>query len=119
MSSVGFYEYNPAEDIKGQTAGVIATMIWYFVEGFSLRRNEFDVNDPQFIKYTVSMPQDPHKLTFYKNSQTEKWWMEVPYPLDKTLYARNSIVPCSYNDYVAANRGEIPNRWILTHAKLI
>jgi formiminoglutamase len=119
MSSIGFYEYNPLEDIKGQTAGVIATMIWYFVEGYYLRRNDININDPQFVKYIVSLQEDPHKLIFYKNSASEKWWMEVPFPSDKSKYARNSIIPCSYNDYKAANKGEIPNRWILTHAKLI
>ncbi|MBX9852807.1 MAG: formimidoylglutamase [Cytophagaceae bacterium] len=119
MSSVGFYEYNPEEDVKGQTAGVIATMIWYFVEGYYLRKDDFDLNDPKYVKYIVSFQHEPHKLTFYKNSQTEKWWMEVPFPSNKTQYARNSIVPCSYNDYQAANKGELPNRYILTHAKLI
>ncbi len=45
--------------------------------------------------------------------------MEVPYPEGKAKLARNSIVPCSYNDYLMANKGEVPDRWILTHAKLI
>jgi formiminoglutamase len=119
LTSVGFYEYNPTEDIKGHTAGVIATMIWYFTEGYYLRKDEFNLSNPKFVKYIVSLQEDPHKLTFYKNSQTEKWWMEVPFPTGKDQYARNSIVPCSYNDYKAANNGEIPNRYILTHAKLI
>lgn len=119
LSSVGFYEYNPEEDIKGQTAGVLATMIWYFIEGYYLRKEDFDLNNPKYVKYIVSLQEDPHKLTFYKNVQTEKWWMEVPFPSGKSQYARNSIVPCSYSDYQAANNGEIPNRYILTHAKLI
>lgn len=119
LSSAGFYEYNPDLDFKGQTAGVIATMIWYFTEGFYLRKEEINITDPKFVKYIVSLQEDPHKLTFYKNSQTEKWWMEVPFPTNKSQYARNSIVPCSYSDYQAANNGEIPNRYILTHAKLI
>jgi len=97
----------------------LATMIWYFIEGYSLRKNNFNLADPQYVKYTVSMQEDPHKLVFYKNSQTEEWWMEVPYSSDKPKYAQHSIVPCSYNDYKAASNGEIPNRWILTHAKLI
>ena len=119
LSSVGFYEYNPNEDNKNQTAGVIATMIWYFVEGYYLRKDEFNLQDPRYVKYIVSLQEDPHKLVFYKNNQTEKWWMEVPFPSNKTQYIRNSIVPCSYSDYQLANNGEIPNRYILTHAKLI
>ena len=119
MSSVGFYEYNPEEDYKGHTAAVIATMIWYFTEGFYLRRNETNMSDPDYVKYIVSLKEEPHQLVFYKNTRSEKWWMEVPYPADKARLARNSVVPCSYGDYLAANQGEIPIRWILTHAKLI
>lgn len=119
LSSAGFYEYNPSEDQKGQTAGVIATMIWYFIEGYYHRKEDFNLNSPTYIKYIVALPEHPHQLTFYKHSQTEKWWMEVPFPTGKSQYARNSIVPCSYSDYQAANNGEIPNRYILTHAKLI
>jgi formiminoglutamase len=117
LSSIGFYEYNPIEDIKHQTAGVLATMIWYFIEGYYNRSNEFNVNDPSYVKYTVHA--EPHQIVFYKHSPTEKWWMEVPYPSSKSNLARNSIVPCSYSDYTAANKGEIPNRWLVTHAKLI
>ncbi|MFN3403864.1 MAG: formimidoylglutamase [Cytophagaceae bacterium] len=119
LTSFGIYEYNPEQDIKGQTAGVIATMIWYLIEGYYSRIEELNVQGPDYTKYIVSMPQDPHKMTFYKHVKSEKWWLEVPYPSDKTKFARNSIVPCSYNDYQLANKGEIPNRWILTHSKLI
>jgi formiminoglutamase len=119
LSSIGFYEYNPEEDIKGQTAGVVATMIWYFLEGFYSRKEDTDVSGPQYTRYLVSLDSGPGKLVFYKNTYTEKWWMEVPYPEEKSKLARNSIVPCSYNDYLMANKGEVPDRWILTHAKLI
>jgi formiminoglutamase len=119
LTSIGFYEYNPEEDIKGQTAGVIATMIWYFMEGFYSRKEDTDVSGPQYTKYLVSIDSGLGKLVFFKNNYTEKWWMEVPYPEEKAKLARNSIVPCSYNDYLMANKGEVPDRWILTHAKLI
>ncbi len=119
LTSIGFYEYNPEDDIKGQTAGVIATMIWYFMEGFYSRKEDTDVSGPQYTKYLVSIDSGLGKLVFFKNTHTEKWWMEVPYPEEKAKLARNSIVPCSYNDYLMANKGEVPDRWILTHAKLI
>jgi formiminoglutamase len=45
--------------------------------------------------------------------------MEVPYASGKERYSRNSIVPCSYNDYQTALKGEIPERYINTMAKLI
>jgi formiminoglutamase len=65
------------------------------------------------------MPGESETLSFYKSKLSEKWWMEVPYASGKERYSRNSIVPCSYNDYQTALKGEIPERYINTMAKLI
>ncbi len=120
LSSIGFYEYNPTfDDAHKKTASVVATMIWYFIEGYYHRKNESNFKSNDFIKYTVSMPVDPEMIQFYKSKFSEKWWMEVPYPNGKERYSRNSIVPCSYNDYQTAVKGEIPDRYISTLAKLI
>ena len=41
LSSIGIYEYDPAYDtVDYQSAFVISTMIWYFIEGFYHRKNE-------------------------------------------------------------------------------
>lgn len=118
LSSVGFYEYNPdLDDARHKTASVLATMIWYFIEGFYHRKNEGDFKSNDFLKYAVSMPTDPEVITFYKSKFTEKWWMEVS-PALANRYTRNSIVPCSYNDYQTAAKGEVPDRYISTLAKL-
>ena len=45
--------------------------------------------------------------------------MEVPYPTGRERYSRNSIVPCSYNDYQQATKGDVPERYISTLAKLM
>lgn len=120
LSSIGFYEYNPDfDDAHKKTAAVIATMIWYFIEGYYHRKNERSFRSNDFLKYVVSMHTEPETLTFYKSKFSEKWWMEVPYPNGKERYSRNSIVPCSYNDYQLATRGEVPERYISTLAKLI
>jgi formiminoglutamase len=119
LTSIGIYEYNPDFDERRQTASVVATMIWYFIEGFYNRKDDQDFAGKNYVRYIVSMQGDPNQLTFYKHIQTEKWWLEVPYPNNKDQYARNSIIPCSYSDYLTANRGELPYRWINTHAKLI
>ncbi len=119
LSSFGIYEYNPSEDFKGATASVIATMIWYFVEGFYNRKPDFDFQGDDYAKYIVTMKHNPHRIVFYKHKLTEKWWMEVPFPIEKSKYARVSVIPCSYADYETATKGELPNRWVITHAKLI
>lgn len=120
LSSIGFYEYNPElDDTRRKTASVVATMIWYFIEGYYQRKNEQNVKSNDFLKYVVSMRGEPEVLTFYKSKLSEKWWMEVPYPNGKERYSRNSLVPCSYSDYQTAVKGEVPERYINTLAKLI
>lgn len=119
LSSIGIYEYYPEDDIKGQTAGVIATMIWYFIEGFYNRKPDTNFKGNGFSKFVVTMKNNPSKIVFYKNKISEMWWMEVPYPSGKDKFQRVSILPCSYADYELATKGELPNRWISTHAKLI
>ena len=120
LSSIGFYEYNPNfDDVHKKTASVVATMVWYFIEGYYSRKNESNFKSNDFLKYTVSMPVEPETIQFYKSKFSEKWWMEVPYPTGRERYSRNSIVPCSYSDYQTAIKGEVPERYISTLAKLI
>lgn len=120
LSSIGFYEYNPEyDDTHKKTASVVATMIWYFVEGYYHRKNEQNFKSNDFMKYSVSMPVDPEIISFYKSKFSEKWWMEIPYAGGREKYSRNSIVPCSYSDYQTALSGEVPDRYISMIAKLI
>jgi formiminoglutamase len=120
LSSVGFYEYNPEkDDERKKTASVVATMIWYFIEGFYHRKKEQDIRSNDFTKYVVALNAEPETIIFYKSKFSEKWWMEVPYPIGRQKYSRNSIVPCSYNDYQQATKGDIPERYISMLAKLM
>lgn len=120
LSSVGFYEYNPSLDgDRKPTASVVATMVWYFIEGYYNRKNEKGFKSNDYLRFVVSMPKDPNTLIFYKSKLSEKWWLEVPYPHEKNKYSRNCIVPCNYSDYEIALKGELPDRWIQTYAKLI
>jgi len=118
LSSAGVYEYNPDKDTNDrQSAQVVATMVWYFIEGFKNRKNEkgFQTND--YIKYVVTMDTEPESITLYKSRLSDKWWMEVPKLNYKGVYDRNAIVPCDHNDYQTALDGDVPERWINTFAK--
>jgi formiminoglutamase len=119
LSSIGFYEYNPELDERDKTAKVIGTMMWYFIEGFYNRKGEKDFKGNNYLKYVVSMSNQPESITFYKSRLSEKWWMEVPYPQNFSTSGKHFIVPCNYEDYLVACKGELPERWINTHAKLI
>ncbi len=118
VKSLGIFGYQPKADQNALTAKIIATMIWYFVEGFT-RRNTlppFDTND--FQKFTVTFNTTPSELVFYKNLKTDKWWMEIPLKKSQNKFKDFKYIPCSYNDYLTAGKGEIPNKWILAQSRI-
>jgi formiminoglutamase len=116
LSSAGFYEYNPTlDDAHKKTASVVATMIWYFIEGFYHRKDEQNFKSNDFLKFKVSMPVEPEILTFFKSKVTERWWMEVPNPNG----GRIAVVPCTYADYQTATKGDLPERYISTISKFL
>jgi len=124
LTSVGFYEFNPKNDRSGQTAHLLAQMIWYFLDGYYNRkqdmpdRNSKETND--YMKYVVSVKDFQQIIVFYKNKKSDRWWMEVPYPSGKDHnYERQFLVPCSYKDYLAACQNEIPERWWQVYQKFL
>ncbi len=120
LSSIGFYEINPAFDTNKQTAHLVAQMIWYFIDGFHNRKQDYPIVDKsEYTKYRVSIKDHNHEIVFYKSNKSERWWMDVPYPLNHKLkYERHHMVPCSYSDYETACRDEMPDRWWQTYQKL-
>jgi len=121
LTSIGFYEYNPLFDQQGQTAHLIAQMIWYFVEGFYSRPHDFPFrNEEDYMKYHVTISDHKQDITFFKSKKTDRWWMEIPLPDEqRAKYERHYLVPCSYKDYQQATREEIPDRWWMVYQKLM
>ncbi|KAA9325431.1 formimidoylglutamase [Adhaeribacter soli] len=115
LTSFGVYEYDPTSDAHGLGASTVATMVWYFIEGYYQRKNELDFTSKKFTKYQVAFHDNPHKMIFYKSNVSDKWWLEVE---NLTPEKDNHIVPCTYEDYLQATNGEVPNRWILTQARM-
>jgi arginase family enzyme len=121
LSSIGFYEVNPDFDVNHQTAHLTAQMIWYFIEGFYHRRNEFphETND-QFIRYRVQMEDFSDDLLFFKSKRSDRWWLQVVRPENIQMkYERHYIVPCTYDDYKKALSNELPDRWWQSYKKLM
>lgn len=113
MQSIGFYEYIPEHDPLGQTAHLIAQMIWYFVEGYEQRylENPYE-NKSDFTKYITNIQNNAYHIVFYKSIRTGRWWMEVPITdLQSSVITQQHMLPCSYEDYELATRNEIPERW--------
>lgn len=120
LSSIGFYEVNPAFDTNKQTAHLVAQMIWYFIDGYYNRKQDYPIGDKsQYTKYRVSLKDHEHEIVFYKSNKSDRWWMDVPYPVNHQVkYERHHMVPCSYGDYKTACEDEMPDRWWQTYQKL-
>lgn len=109
LSAFGIYGYAPEKDETGQTAQVIAQMIWYFLDGFYNRKNDFPVSTDGLVEYIVDFKNLDYQLTFWKSSKSGRWWMQIPVKTNKKLQ-RHRLIPCSYNDYKLASQDELPER---------
>ncbi|MEA3476785.1 MAG: formimidoylglutamase [Bacteroidota bacterium] len=121
MSSIGFYEYNPVFDKQEQTAQLIAQMIWYFIDGYYNRKNDYPLKImDDYLKFLVRVKDHSDEIVFYKSKKSERWWMEVPIETDlMSKFDRHYMVPCSYGDYQVACEDTIPDRWWQFYHKLI
>jgi arginase family enzyme len=120
LSSIGFYEFNPAYDNNGQTAMLLAQMVWYFIDGVYNRKKDFPLNPKsQYLIYKTSLKHEEHELVFVKSRKSDRWWMQVPYPAGGSKNERFHLVPCQYDDYKTAVSGEMPDLWWRTFQKLI
>lgn len=110
------FEYNSKYDEHNRTAQLLAQSIWYFIEGYTLRKPEFPNHDLKgFKKYIVMI--DDETFQFYKSETSERWWMEINLIEDNKI-KRRTLIPCTYNDFLSANKMEIPDRWYLNRRKL-
>ncbi|MEL1246450.1 formimidoylglutamase [Flavobacterium helocola] len=107
VTSFGIFNFNP----NGHEVVLTAQMLWYFIEGFCFRSNEYPFGTKEhYIKYIV--PIEDEELIFYKSNKTERWWIEIPFLTNvNNKLKRNTLLPCTHEDYLAACEQEIPERW--------
>jgi formiminoglutamase len=107
----GLFDVNPDFDIRSQTTGLAAQIIWFFLEGFSQKQYETPAlsisNSGRFIKYHVRVTDLEDDLIFVKSNLTDRWWIELQSDKDQIIY-----IACSHEDYLKANRNEVPERWV-------
>lgn len=119
LTSIGFYEFNPAFDKGGQTAMLLSQMVWYFVDGYYSRKKDFPLTPKsQYIIYRASVNDGATEVNFVKSKKSDRWWMQVPYPANGSKNERFHLVPCRYDDYSTAVKGEMPDLWWRTYQKL-
>ena len=94
-----------------QESVLIAQIIWYFIEGFHYRSNEYPFGSKEnYIKYII--PLEEEELVFYKSNKTDRWWIEIPFISNSNnKLKKNTLLPCSHDEYLGACNQEIPERW--------
>jgi len=113
----GLFDMNPDLDIRNQTAGLSAQIIWFFLEGFSQKQYETpclsNSNTGRFIRYHVRISDLDDDLIFVKSNLTERWWMEINAGDSGFRY-----IACSHEDYIKAQHNEVPERWVSGSGRL-
>lgn len=110
LSSLGIYGYHPEKDPGRQGARLIAQMLWYFVDGYLVRKNEPALKHrDQFLEYHLTLSGTGDNMLFLKSKKTNRWWMQLP---------DGAFTPCSYRDYLAAGNNEIPEKWLRVQERI-
>ncbi|MCP4439148.1 MAG: hypothetical protein GY810_09420 [Aureispira sp.] len=110
LSSLSIFGYDPTLADHGQTAQLVAQLIWYAISGFYARKGEYPVDTDRLTKYVVEPTHHDYPLTFFKSSKSERWWLWVPKLEIHPIYQHQPLIPCSYQDYQKACDGEISAR---------
>lgn len=107
VSSFGVFNHHNTN----QEAVLIAQVFWYFIEGYQYRSNEYPFGSREnYLKYIV--PLEDEDLIFYKSDKTDRWWIEIPFiSSSNNKLKKNTLLPCSYEEYLAACNQEMPERW--------
>ncbi len=117
LSSFGIFDYSQQSDINSQTANLIAQIIWYFVDGFLNRIKEYPLETKgEYKKFIVNINDVKNELIFYKSEKTNRWWVEVPSIRKNTT--KQFLISCTYDDYLEAGNGDIPQKWLKAFQKL-
>ena len=112
VSSFGIFEIDSEKDINNQTSRLISQIIWYFLEGFSLRIGDFPTAktiSKNFKKYVVPLDEEDFQFIFYKSKLSGRWWISSA-ASSESAPKREIILPCSYKDYLDSVSGKIPAR---------
>jgi arginase family enzyme len=106
VSLFGVFNHNNS----AQESGLIAQIIWYFIEGYHYRSNEYPFGSREhYIKYIIPLEEE---LVFYKSNKTDRWWIEIPFMSNcNNKLKKSTLLPCSYEEYLGACNDEIPERW--------
>lgn len=106
LSSLCIHSFDVRTNDQSQTANMIAQLIWFAIEGFYARTQEFPIEKTDLRAYVVDNKTLGVPLSFYKSLKSDRWWFEIP----KALHSKHQLFACSYRDYQIACEGDLPDR---------
>lgn len=106
VTSFGVFNHNYTQ----AESSLLAQIVWYFIEGFNYRSNEYPFGTKEnYFKYIVTLDDE---LVFYKSHKTERWWIEIPFLSNShNKLKKSTLLPCTNQDYLEACAGNVPERW--------
>jgi hypothetical protein len=104
---LGLFDFVPENDRNDLTVKLAAQMIWYFLEGFINRDREKPDMGVNNKMYQVEVDDVDKPIVFFKNTASNRWWMQVETTDKEKLY-----FACSSSDYEQASNNEIPELWL-------
>jgi hypothetical protein len=119
VSSFGVYGFEQREETL--TAQTVATLIWYFIEGFFNRKNDLPPKSSftkqelakleHLVQYLVTMAEIGIELCFCRSQKTGRWWLKVPQEMHrKNEKPKWQLLAVAYADYQKACQGELSER---------
>jgi len=109
LKAIGVFEHNPDLDHRTLGAQLTGQVVWHILDGvFSQKADYPKCPVDEYTKYVVDLTDIEQAIVFYKSGRSDRWWMEVPHPNQQE---RVQLTSCSYEDYVEASEGKMPERW--------
>ncbi len=107
LTSFGIFNYGTSIN----ETPLISQIIWYFIEGVNFRSNEYPFGSKEnYSRYIVASENED--IIFLKSNLSNRWWIEIfEINPSNTKIKKNTLLPCSYEDYLSACNNEFPERW--------
>lgn len=102
LTSIGIFGYDDRFDDNEQTAKLIAEMIWYFMDAYVDRKNDYPLDKSTMQQFIVDVKDTEVSMNFWKSSKSGRWWLEV-----MNDYSEAKMISCSHRDYKLACIDEI------------
>jgi formiminoglutamase len=108
--SLAGFDHSAPKAQQYATAQAAAQLLWYLIDGIHARVGDYPATNKGLTEYIVDWKGHAKaKLTFWKSSRSERWWLQVPAKTPRKQ-ARHRLIPCSYEDYKQTTQGDLPDR---------